>query len=88
MFDFFHYCLQSSYLIIHYELFCFMLLLHAPLFLFVEIYLRSNFVGGCFMHGHMCVRKKKQSTKVGEERFTLELHPKFLDGSIRSQSYI
>jgi hypothetical protein len=44
-------------------------------------------VGGYFMPGHMCVRRKKWSTKAREEMFTLELHPKFVDGSIRSQYY-
>jgi hypothetical protein len=44
-------------------------------------------VGGYFIHGHMCVEKKIWSTKVKEDRFILELHPKFLDGSIRNQCY-
>jgi hypothetical protein len=39
------------------------------------------------MHGHMCVKRKKWSTKAKEDRFTLELHPKFFDGNIRSQCY-
>lgn len=36
---------------------------------------------------HVCGKIKIWSTKAKEDRFILELHPKFLDGSIRSQFY-